>query len=185
MALLSASDLSGELTPAQALSRAEANIAAAICPGLPDLSERTWVCEYRMRNDGRAYGLPLYGKRRLGPEVLHYWPITALVSVTQDGTDITGDCTFDTFSIRRDALSLEFAPLSLVVAIFKTGWPDGNSLPVSIQQAILLTGRNLLARPEGVVSEKLADWAQTYETQTGALQEEAQALLAPWTYLGA
>lgn len=172
-------------TPDEALSRAEALLASAICPALPSLSERTWQVEYRARNVQRGLGVPLYGRRHLGPSVLRYWPITSLVSVTQDGVDVTAQCVADTFSIRRDALSPEFEPLGLLTAVFKTGWTEQN-VPPAIQEALLLTARAHLDNPLGLRRERLGDADTEYGTPgAGGLPAAAHSLIAPWRFVGA
>lgn len=169
--------------PQSSLERAEALVTSAICPALPTLEEQTWTAEYRMRNDARPYGLPLYGRRRLGPEVLRYWPITSLVSVSQDGT-VLDDCVFDAFSIRRDALSPEFLPLGVVSVVFRTGWADVDDMPAAIRQAIILTHQEIEASPLGVKMERLGDVQTEYGAASGTLSPQVMQLLAPWRYVG-
>lgn len=183
MSLLAVSDIPAATDPAANLKRAEALVAAAICPALPGLSLLTWTVEYRARNDQRAYGLPLYGKSRLGPEVLRYWPITGLTSITQDGTVLT-DCTFDSFSIRRDALSQEFLPLSILSAVFTTGWAVPENMPEAIRQAVLLAYQDISARPNGVSSERIGDVQTVYSGASTSLSPDVLRLLAPWRYVG-
>jgi len=184
--LLSTTDLTAPLTPEQILARAEALVTSAICPALPDLGVRQWAADYRIRNDDRALGIPLYGRRRLGPAVLRYWPITGLTLVSQDGTDLTSQCIFDTFTVRRDALASEFLPLSTVHIEFQTGWTVQN-LPVAIREAILSTAREIQAVPDGIVMEKAGDLQTQYTRTDGpsGLPAAAFALLAPWRFLGA
>ncbi|WP_407570726.1 hypothetical protein [Deinococcus altitudinis] len=186
MPLLSTTDLAAPLTPDQALARAETLVASAICPALPDLGVRQWAADYRIRNDDRALGIPLYGRRRLGPMILRYWPITGLTLVSQDGTDLTSQCAFDTFTVRRDALAPEFQPLSTVHVEFQTGWTAEN-LPHAVREAILLTAREIQAVPEGVSSKRIGDVQVTFERSVSAsgIPAAAQTLIAPWRFLGA
>lgn len=185
MPLLAASELAAPLTPEQILARAESLVASAICPALPDLGVHQWVAEYRIRNDDRALGIPLYGRRRLGPLVLRYWPITALTLVSQDGLDITGQCVFDTFTVRRDMLAPEFLPLSTVRVEFQTGW-TADTLPTAIREAVLLTAREVQAIPEGVLSERVGTIQTTYQRTAGesGLSPAARALVRPWVFEG-
>ena len=185
MPLLAPTDLAAPLTPEQILARAEALVASAICPALPDLGVRQWAADYRIRNDDRALGIPLYGRRRLGPAVLRYWPVTGLTLVSRDGTNLTSECTFDAFTVRRDALASEFLPLSTVHIEFQTGWTAQN-LPTAVREAVLLTARQIQAVPEGISSKRLGDVQVTFERSAGAsgISSAAEALIAPWRYLG-
>lgn len=182
MPLLAAADLApGPLTPEQALAQAEALVASAICPGLPGLSECTWELRVRLHPEPHAFGVPGFGRRRLGPDVLRCWPITGLVSVAQAGVDLTAECTFDAFSIRRDAQAPEFGAVGMLNVVFRTGWSAG-TLPDAVRQAVLTTASGLLdAGPAGIKSEKIEDYAVTYDTEgRGALPPAALALLRPW-----
>ena len=185
MPLLTAAELAAPLSPEQVIARAEALVASAICPALPDLGVHQWAADYRIRNDDRALGVPLYGKRRLGPTVLRYWPITALSVVSQDGVNITDQCTFDTFTVRRDSLSPEFLPLSTVHVEFQTGW-TADTLPVAIREAILLIAREVQATPDGITSERLGDVQTTYARTAGpsGLPPGALSLIRPWIFQG-
>ncbi|GGO19530.1 hypothetical protein [Deinococcus humi] len=185
MSLLSVGDLVQTTpTPQQALDRAEALVAAALCPGLPDLAKREWVADYRMRNVQRGLGVPLYGKRRLGPEVLRYWPVTGLGSVTMDGVDRTAECIFDALSVRLDALASEFTPLSVVTVAFSTGW-TAQELPNALRQAIVLTAEGLTAQPVGIKAERLGDVETQYALPNAdALPPGVLSLLAPWRHVG-
>lgn len=183
MSLLAVSDIPAATDPAANLKRAEALVVAAICPALPGLGLLTWTAEYRARNDQRAYGLPLYGKSRLGPEVLRYWPITGLISISQDGTPLT-DCTFDSFSIRRDALSQEFLPLSIISVIFTTGWVDAASMPEAVKQAVLLTYQDIVNRPSGLASKRIGDLQVTFTSAESRLSADVLRLIAPWRHVG-
>jgi hypothetical protein len=184
--LLSTTDLAAPLSPDQVLARAEALVASAICPALPDLGVHQWAADYQIRNDDRALGIPLYGRRRLGPMVLRYWPITGLTVVSQDGLDLTSQCVFDTFTVRRDALTPEFLPLSTVHVEFQTGWTAQN-LPAAIREAVLLTAREIQAVPDGIVMEKAGDLQTQYARTAGpsGLPAAAFALLGPWRFVGA
>jgi hypothetical protein len=183
VSLLAVSDIPAATDPAANLKRAEALVAAAICPALPGLGLLTWTAEYRARNDQRAYGLPLYGKSRLGPEVLRYWPITGLTSISQDGTPLT-DCTFDSFSIRRDALSQEFLPLSILNVVFTTGWADAASMPEAVREAVLLAYQDISTRPNGISSERIGDVQTVYSSAGTSLSADVMRLIAPWRYVG-
>ena len=183
MSLLAVSDIPAATDPAANLKRAEALVAAAICPALPGLGLLTWTVEYRARNDQRAYGLPLYGRSRLGPEALRYWPITGLTSISQDGVVLT-DCTFDTFSIRRDALSQEFLPLGILSAVFTTGWVDAASMPEAIREAVLLAYQDITNRPNGVASKRIGDVQVTFSSAQSSLSADVLRLIAPWRFLG-
>jgi len=180
--LLDVSDLE-PLDQKALLNRAETLVAQAICPQLTGLETQVWTAEVRIRNDLRAFGVPLYGKRRLGPEALRVWPITGLTSISQDGTDIKAECTFDRFSIRRDAFSPEFSPLGLIAVVFQTGW-EAYELPEQIKEAVLLTLQTLQATPVGIVSERIGDVQTTYRATPGAMPAEALNLLSSWRYPG-
>lgn len=185
MGLLDVADLqAGPLTPEQALTQAEALVASTICPGLPGLDERTWELSVRLRDSPRAFGVPGFGQRRLGPDLLRYWPITGLISVVQDGVDLTSSCTFDTFSIRRDALAPEFGLLGALVVQFKTGW-TADTLPDAVKQAVVLTANALLeAPPVGVKAERIEEHSITYDTEGRAgLPLVVKALLHPYQVL--
>lgn len=180
-AFLSPNGLTDPLTPAEAAAQAETLIAHAICPDLPDLTPHPWQAQYRPRDTPRAYGVPAYGTRVIGPSLLRRWPITALTRVTVDGTDITASCTFDTFSVRRDVLAPEFGPLALVTVEFQTGWSPAD-LPAPILQAMRLTAQSLLtAPPLDVESEKIGDHSIKYRVpEASGIPAAAQALLAPY-----
>lgn len=184
MGLLSLSDVQpGPLTAEQALARAEVLVAQAICPGLPGLGVHTWEAQVRLGTEARPYGSPLYGRRRLGPSLLRYWPITGLLSVTQDGLDVTPNTTFDAFSIRKDTLAPEFTALGVITVTFQTGWTQG-TIPPAIREAVALTLASLQdAPPEGVESERIGDHAIKYrapEPGSTGLSPAVLALLRPY-----
>ena len=180
MGLLGAADLPAEpLSREAAITRAETLVAGWLCPGLPDLMKRQWTVETRLQEEARAYGVPLYGRRRLGPALLRRWPITALLELTEDGVDRLPGASFDTFSIRLNSSVGEFSPVSRLRVVFQTGWAQ-NNLPPAVREAVMLTARELLDIPAGVKAERVGDVTQTYLDAPLSPPEAARVLLAPW-----
>ncbi len=107
-------------------------------------------------------------------------PVTAVASVTMDGTALTaGDPGDATTTYRRhgnrlwrtDGWQTYVGEPSLITVVCTHGYPAGHQRLQLARSAVLVLARGVYDNPSGVVSEKIDDYAVVY----GAMQAVMEA----------
>lgn len=165
------------LTSDDAAALALTLIEAAICPGVPDVltqAEREVILSIARTKEPRRI-------RRVSCLELGAWPITGLLSVHADESDVTINCAANRFALYLrgvsgyDALSVRYV----------TGYAEGE-LPAPLKAAVVELGSRLL---EGDLDVSKMSWesglSADYEGATAeTLPVSVRELIAPWTFGG-
>lgn len=112
-------------------------------------------------------------------------PVTAITSVTLDGTALTAGTASGTYRRSLDRIYRDVgwfttgtdtcAPSDIIV-VYSHGWPDGHQkLQLAASTTLMLAAR-VYEVPAGVTSERIDDYAVTYD-KAAALLDGAPALL--------
>lgn len=177
--------LSGDEVVAAALEM----IGARICPGVPNVLERAERdVTVRFSDNPRAPLVPGISTNRLGATMLGVWPITGLTQVLENGVDVTAQCLFSRFAVKRDPLFGSFGYDSSIRVRFLTGFTDEDGsapIPPEIKRAALMTANLLQQNPDGLERERIGRVETTFASGSavvgsGGLPSGVLALIAPY-----